>query len=72
MKNGSSSSGTLPYKIDVNAASETQLLNLPGIGKPEARKIIDNRPYSEKKELVAKGVLNVSTYDKIRDQITVN
>ena len=55
--------------VDVNSATEDQLLELPGIGKPQARKIIDNRPYTVKHDLVAKGVLSAATYDKIRDQI---
>jgi hypothetical protein len=56
--------------IDVNSATEAQLRDLPGIDEPEARKIIDNRPYNHKHDLVDKGVLSASTYDKIRDQIT--
>jgi DNA uptake protein ComE-like DNA-binding protein len=57
--------------VDVNSATEGQLLDLPGIGRPQARKIIDNRPYAEKHDLVAKGVLSAATYAKIRDSITV-
>jgi DNA uptake protein ComE-like DNA-binding protein len=56
--------------INVNSATEDQLRGLPGIDGPEARKIIDNRPYNQKHDLVDKGVLSTSTYDKIRDQIT--
>src|ERR1700724_2900060 len=31
--------------VDLNAATETQLLDLPGIDRPAARKIIAGRPY---------------------------
>jgi DNA uptake protein ComE-like DNA-binding protein len=59
-----------PSLVDVNSATEGQLLDLPGIGKPEARKIIDNRPYTDKHDLVAKGAVSAATYDKIRDRVT--
>jgi DNA uptake protein ComE-like DNA-binding protein len=58
-----------PSLVDVNSATQSQLLELPGIGKPEARKIIDNRPYADKHDLVAKGAVSGATYDKIRDRI---
>jgi DNA uptake protein ComE-like DNA-binding protein len=58
-----------PSLVDVNSATEGQLLDLPGISKPEARKIIDNRPYADKHDLVAKGAVSGATYDKIRDRV---
>lgn len=57
-------------KLDVNSASKEELDALPGIGGAYAQKIIDGRPYSSKTDLVSKGVLPSSTYDKIKDQIT--
>ena len=59
-----------PSLVDVNSATEGQLLDLSGIGKPEARKIIDNRPYTDQHDLVAKGAVSGATYDKIRDRVT--
>ncbi len=56
--------------IDVNSASEDQLLELPGVGKLQARKIIANRPYAGKRDLVTKGAISDATYAKISDQIT--
>jgi DNA uptake protein ComE-like DNA-binding protein len=56
--------------VDVNSATEAQLLDLPGIGKPQARKIIDHRPYAEKHDLLVKGAVSGATYAKITDQIT--
>jgi DNA uptake protein ComE-like DNA-binding protein len=56
--------------VDVNSATEAQLLDLPGIGKPQARKIIDHRPYADKHDLLAKGAVSGATYAKITDQIT--
>ena len=56
--------------VDLNSASESQLLDLPGINRPAARKIIDGRPYRDKHDLIDKGILSGATYQKIRDQVT--
>ena len=56
--------------VDLNSASESQLLDLPGIDRPAARRIIDGRPYRDKHDLLDKGVLSGATYQKIRDQVT--
>jgi DNA uptake protein ComE-like DNA-binding protein len=58
--------------VDVNSATEAQLLDLPGIDKLQARKIIDHRPYADKHDLLAKGTVSSATYAKITDQITAN
>lgn len=57
--------------IDLNAASVSQLEELPGIGPVTAKKIIDNRPYSSVEELLVKKAVARSVFDKIRGQITV-
>jgi DNA uptake protein ComE-like DNA-binding protein len=56
--------------VDINSAPESELLELPGINRPAARKIIANRPYREKHDLLDKGVLSNTTYQEIRDHIT--
>ena len=56
--------------LDLNSASEKDLTELPGITAPQARRIIRARPYADKHELVSKGVLPRSSYEKIEDQIT--
>src|SRR5690348_14779443 len=55
--------------IDVNAASADELKTLPGIGDAYADKIVKNRPYRSKNEIVSKAGVPQATYDKIKDQI---
>lgn len=55
--------------LDINSASAEDLDKLPGIGKAYSSKIIANRPYKRKDELVNKKVLPASVYAKIKDMI---
>jgi DNA uptake protein ComE-like DNA-binding protein len=50
------------HYVDLNRASRKELMTLPGIGIEEARRIIANRPYLTKTDLVAKNVLPVGPY----------
>ena len=55
--------------VDLNSASKTQLIGLPGIGEVHAQQIIDGRPYREKTDLVRRNILTQKTYDLIADKV---
>jgi DNA uptake protein ComE-like DNA-binding protein len=56
--------------LDLNSATETELIALPGITRRQARKIIASRPYRDKHDLVSKGILTEDGYAKISDAVT--
>ena len=57
--------------LNINSSSLSQLDSLPGIGQVYGQNIIDHRPYSSVAELLSKGVLKKSVYEKIKDLVSV-
>jgi competence protein ComEA len=55
--------------LDINTATVEELQALPGIGEAYSKRIVDNRPYKRKDEIVRKAGVPQATYDKIKDQI---
>jgi DNA uptake protein ComE-like DNA-binding protein len=62
-------SDTKKALLDINTASADELKALPGIGEAYSKKIVDNRPYQRKDQLVSKKVIPEQTYQGIKDQI---
>ncbi len=57
--------------VNVNTASSNDMVLFLGLTKEVAERIVTNRPYKVRGELVAKNVLPKATYDVIKDRITV-
>jgi DNA uptake protein ComE-like DNA-binding protein len=57
--------------LDLNSASKSQLLSLPGITDDAADRIIAARPYSNTHELLDKRIISREEFNKIADSITV-
>jgi len=57
---------------NINTASQKELEELPGIGPVYAQSIIEHRMYSDIGELLTKGALKKSVYEKVKDKVTVN
>ncbi|MBM4126415.1 MAG: hypothetical protein FJ247_03570 [Nitrospira sp.] len=58
--------------MNINKASANDLVLLLGLKQDEADRLISNRPYRVKGELVAKNVLPKETFDLIKDRISVS
>jgi hypothetical protein len=54
------------HYVDLNSASRKELMTLPGIGAQERRRIVANRPYLTKTELVTKNVLRSARSSRVR------
>ncbi len=57
--------------LDLNSASEKELLQLKGIGEVFAARIVENRPYANKIDLIGRRVVPDAAYDMIKSVITV-
>lgn len=57
--------------VDINSATEADLITLPGVGAREADKIIRNRPYNRAHDLVKKGVLSETEFGRISSRVVV-
>jgi DNA uptake protein ComE-like DNA-binding protein len=55
--------------VDINSASLDELTAIKGISKADSEKIVKNRPYALKDELVSKKVLSQGSYDNIKGEI---
>ncbi len=56
--------------VNINKASESDLILFLGLTKEVAQEVVANRPYRLRGELVAKQVVPKATFDVIKDRIT--
>ena len=54
--------------VDINSAAESDIIAI-GITGPVAKKIVDGRPYRNKRDLVTRQVLTQEQYDKFKDML---
>lgn len=63
--------GSGSSQININAAGQSELESLPGIGPVTAQKIIQGRPYSETKDLLVKKIVGEKVFSQIENKIRV-
>jgi tol-pal system protein YbgF len=59
------------HLLNVNTASASDMILVLGLSREVSDRIIANRPYRVKGELVAKNVLSKEAFDFIKDRITI-
>jgi DNA uptake protein ComE-like DNA-binding protein len=55
--------------VDINRASTSELMALPGISAEDASRIVAGRPYGSKAELTTRSVLPRATYEGVKGRI---
>jgi DNA uptake protein ComE-like DNA-binding protein len=58
-------------RVELNTAGRKRLAKLPGLTGADADKIIANRPYENRRDLLRKGVLSEAEFEKIKDSTYV-
>ena len=62
----------MPSSMNINKASAGDMVLVLGLSKEVADRIVANRPYRVKGELVAKNVVPKDTFDLIKERISVS
>ena len=57
-----------PKIVDINAAGETEIVSI-GIDRALAKKIVEGRPYRNKRDLVTRQLLTKEQYEKYKDSL---
>jgi DNA uptake protein ComE-like DNA-binding protein len=68
---GSMSPSSSVAPVNINTATASELVLYLGLTKDMAERVITNRPYKIKGELVAKNVMPKQTFDLLKDRMTV-
>jgi competence protein ComEA len=71
---GTTTGTTATGIVNINTATQDELIALPGIGEAYSQRIIDSRatdgPFARTDELLARAVIPQHTFDEIKDLIT--
>jgi DNA uptake protein ComE-like DNA-binding protein len=54
-------------RIDINHASERELMQVPGMTRSWAGRILRYRPYRTKQDLLERGIVTSEVYDRLKD-----
>lgn len=54
-------------RVDINHASERELMQAPGMTRSWAGRILRYRPYRTKQDLLERGVVTSEVYDRLKD-----
>jgi len=57
-----------PSIVDINAATEAEIASV-GIERAVAKKIIEGRPWRNKRDLLTKQLLSKEQYEKLKDSL---
>jgi hypothetical protein len=63
--------GTPSERVELNTASRRELASLPGLTDRDAKRIVDNRPYPNKRALLSRGVIGEDKFDEIEEYVYV-
>lgn len=55
--------------MDINHATIDQLMQVPGITRVWAERIVRFRPFQTKRDLIEKGIVPGSVYSRIKDSV---
>ena len=58
-------------RVELNSAGRKRLAALAGFTAADADKIVANRPYENRRDLVRKGVVSEAQFEKIKDSVYV-
>jgi len=59
-------------KVDLNTAGRRELERLRGLTGADVDRIIKNRPYAKKHDLLDRGILDQRKFNDIRDDVVVS
>lgn len=59
-------------RVELNSAGRKRLRALPGISDDEADRIVANRPYDNRRDLVRKRIISEDEFERVKDYVYVD